>query len=93
MEIYVRIYVATLYSENVGKRRLAMRLLTKWVGSDTNDCPSVYVTDDPELLVIQGNILDETMRGELVNKLAGEDAVAIPTETILRAADLIREQS
>jgi hypothetical protein len=70
-----------------------MRLLTKWIGSELEECPSVYMTDDPELLVIQGNILDDAMRSDLVHKLNGEDAVSIPTETILRAADMIREQS
>ena len=69
-----------------------IELLTKVTGSGSSGCPSVYTTDDPELLVIQGNVLDGDVRGRLVNPLPGEDAVSIPTETILRAADMIRSR-
>jgi hypothetical protein len=69
-----------------------INLLTKWTSSGSSGCPSVYITDDPETLVIQGNVLDADTRGRLVNQLDGEDAVTIPTETILRAADMIRAQ-
>jgi hypothetical protein len=65
-------------------------LLTKWLSSGSSGCPSVYTTDDPEMLVIQGHVLDADTRARLINPLDGEDAVAIPTETILRAADMIR---
>lgn len=67
-----------------------IRLLTKWTGSGSSGCPSVYTTDDADMLVIQGNLLDRATRDGLVNELPGEDAVSIPTETILRAADMIR---
>jgi hypothetical protein len=67
-----------------------IKLLAKWNASGSSGCPSVYTTDDPETLVIQGNVLDGETRGRLVNQLDGEDAVTIPTETILRAADMIR---
>lgn len=67
-------------------------LLVKWIWSGSSGCPSVYATDDPETLVIQGNVLDSDTRGRLVNHLEGEDAVSIPTETILRAADMIRSR-
>jgi hypothetical protein len=50
----------------------------------------VYTTEDPDWLVIQGNVLDDRTRSGLVNPLDGEDAVMIPAETILRAADMIR---
>ncbi|MGL5809354.1 MAG: hypothetical protein ACRCYQ_05365 [Nocardioides sp.] len=53
----------------------------------------MYRTDDPQILVIQGSVLDAETREGLVNRLADEDAVAIPTETILRAADMIRGAS
>jgi hypothetical protein len=69
---------------------MRIKLVAKWANSGSSGCPSVYTTDDPEVLVIQGNVLDEATRGGLVNHLDGEDAVTIPTETILRAADMIR---
>ena len=72
------------------KAPMQINLLVKWIGSGSSGCPSVYTTDDPETLVIQGNILDRDTQGRLVNHLDGEDAVFIPTETILRAADMIR---
>ena len=71
---------------------MQIELLTKWINSGSSGCPSVYTTDDPETLVIQGNVLDGPTRGRLVDHLDGEDAVAIPTETILRAADMIRSR-
>jgi hypothetical protein len=69
-----------------------LELLIKWIHSGTDGCPSVYTTDDPDTLVIQGNALDAETRHGLVNELPGEDAVSIPTETILRAADMIRSR-
>ncbi len=69
---------------------LDLHLLTKWVLSGSSGCPSVYTTGDPETLVIQGNLLDDATRRRLVDHLPGEDAISIPTETILRAADMIR---
>lgn len=70
-----------------------LQLLTKWISSGSSGCPSVYTTEDPEMLVIQGNLLDDATRATLLNNLDGEDAVAIPTETILRAADMIRDRA
>jgi len=67
-----------------------LHLLTKWTGSGSSGCPSVYETDDPETLLIQGNVVSGATRSRLLNELEGEDAVSIPTETILRAADMIR---
>ena len=69
---------------------MQIKLVTKWIVSGSSGCPSVYTTDDPDMLVIQGNVLDGDTRGRLLNQLDGEDAVTIPTETILRAADMIR---
>ena len=71
---------------------MELELLTKWVLSGSSGCPSVYATEDPETLVIQGNLLDEQTRRQLVDELQGEDAIAIPTETILRAAEMIRSR-
>jgi hypothetical protein len=72
---------------------MQVELLTKWIQSGSSGCPSVYTTDDPDTLVIQGALLDAPTRARLVNNLDGEDAVSIPTETILRAADMIRARA
>lgn len=71
---------------------MELQLLTKWITSGSSGCPSVYTTDDSDTLVIQGNVLDTATREKLENPLSGEDAVSIPTETILRAADMIRSR-
>lgn len=71
---------------------MKLELLTKWVNSGSSGCPSVYITEDPETLVVQGNVLDEQTRRQLADELPGEDAIAIPTETILRAAEMIRSR-
>lgn len=65
--------------------------IAKWSGSGDTGCPSVYTTEDPETLVIQGNVLDEDTRRRLAQVLPGEDAVSIPRETILRAAALLKQ--
>ena len=67
-----------------------IELLAKWILSGSSGCPSVYATEDPDVIVVQGSVLDDHTRSRLMNHLEGEDAVAIPTETILRAADMIR---
>lgn len=72
---------------------MQLQLVTKWSGSGSSGCPSVYSTDDPEVLVVQGNLLDAETRSRLVDHLEGEDAVSIPAETILRAAEMIRARS
>lgn len=71
---------------------MILTLLAKWIHSGGSGCPSVYATDDPEMLVIQGNTLDADTRARLQQVLDGEDAVAIPTETILRAARMIQDR-
>ena len=70
-----------------------LEMLVKWVMSGSSGCPSVYTTEDPETLVVQGNLLDPDTLTRLLNHLDGEDAVTIPTETILRAADMIRARA
>lgn len=72
---------------------MQLHLVTKWSGSGSSGCPSVYTTDDPDLLVVQGHQLDAETRSRLVDHLDGEDAVSIPAETILRAAEMIRARS
>lgn len=69
-----------------------LMLITKWSSSGGSGCPSVYSTDDPDTLVIQGNTLDADTRGNLQQVLDGEDAITVPTETILRAARMIQDQ-
>lgn len=71
---------------------MRLNLITTWIGSGGSGCPSVYTTEDPEMLVVQGNVLDDATRGNLQTVLDGEDAVLIPTETILRAMQMIQEQ-
>lgn len=71
---------------------MTLELIAKWIYSGGSGCPSVYATEDPDILVIQGDVIDTETRGHLADVLEGEDAVAIPTETILRAAKLIRER-
>jgi hypothetical protein len=75
-----------------GPTTVQLTLIAKWFMSGGSGCPSVYATDDPGLLVVQGNVLDPDTRNNLRNVLDDEDAVAIPTETILRAARMIQNQ-
>lgn len=53
-----------------------------------NECPAVYVDDDPAMMVGQGKLLDAVTTAQLHNLAEDESAVAIPTETLLRAAGL-----
>jgi hypothetical protein len=73
-------------------RSMRLMLIARWFMSGGSGCPSVYATEDPDTLVIQGNVLDPETRNNLQQVLDGEDAVAIPTETILRAARIIQDQ-
>lgn len=69
---------------------MALRRLCKSADSGlSRDCPAVYVDDaDPAVMVGQGKVLDAPTVAELRDVAADEDAVAIPTETVLRAAGL-----
>lgn len=49
-------------------------------------CPAVYVADTPTVMVGQGRRLDPQTTAELLDLADDETAVAIPTETLLRAA-------
>jgi hypothetical protein len=55
---------------------------------DVDNCPAIYVADDPSTMVGQGKLLDDETRRGLLNFADDEGAVAIPTETVLRAAGL-----
>jgi hypothetical protein len=52
----------------------------------------VYLADDPGTVVVQGKYLDRHTTSELHDLAGDETAVAIPTETVLRAAALIAER-
>lgn len=54
-----------------------------------NQCPALYVSDDPATMVGQGKVLDDATVVELRDLAADERGVAIPTETVLRAAALL----
>lgn len=69
-----------------------LSLMVKWIGSGGSGCPSVYATEDPEVLVIQGGTLDPHTRANLQHVLNGEDAVTLPKETLLRAAKMLESQ-
>ena len=59
-------------------------------GCKNGDCPTVYVTDEHEDLIVQGYDLGDPA----VEKLAmpnGESAVRIPRDVILAAAERIKE--
>ena len=53
------------------------------------DCSAMYVSDDPATMVGQGKVLDTGTAAELLDVAEDERAVAIPTETVLRAAALL----
>lgn len=65
--------------------------LVKDNNSGKNGCPAVYTADDPATLVVQGKILDGDTEANLIQMADDELAVAIPKETILRAAAMIND--
>jgi hypothetical protein len=69
---------------------MTLERLCKWSGSvEDEDCPAVYIDhDDPTRLVCQGPLLDEEETAELLNRACHEGGVALPSETLLRAAGL-----
>lgn len=68
---------------------MALRRLCKSGGSgEAGQCPAIYVADDPAQMVAQGVILDDHTSAELQDPGADETGVALPTETVLRAAAL-----
>lgn len=66
---------------------MKLRKLAKDGNSPTGDCPALYVAaDDPAMMVAQGKLLDRHTTSELEDFAADETGVALPTETVLRAA-------
>ncbi|WP_028926201.1 hypothetical protein [Pseudonocardia acaciae] len=53
------------------------------------DCPAMYLDEDPGMMVGQGKRLDEDATAQLLHLGEDEAGVAIPTETVLRAAALV----
>jgi hypothetical protein len=61
--------------------------LCKSANSHRDDwCPAMYVDEDPRQMVSQGKRLDADVSAQLLNLAEDEAGVAIPTETVLRAA-------
>jgi hypothetical protein len=69
---------------------MALRRLCKAANSFPQDkCPAVYVEEeDPSTMVGQGRKMSAKAKAELRDLAAEEDAVRIPTETVLRAVGL-----
>jgi hypothetical protein len=62
------------------------RMLAKDVLSlGKRQCPALYLDDDPGRMIAQGKRLSGAETEHLVDLAADETAVAIPTETVLRA--------
>lgn len=69
--------------------RWHLRRLCKAASSfPDDDCPAVYLGDDPTVMVAQGTLLDPAEVAELRDLAEDEIAVTIPTETVLRAVGL-----
>ncbi len=62
------------------------RLRKADISRDENDCPAMYLAEDPTMMVGQGKILDVDTTAELRNVAADEGAHLYPTELVLRAA-------
>jgi hypothetical protein len=63
---------------------MRLTLLAKDLESGKAGCKSVYLAENGKL-VIQGDLLDEATKANLLNLLAGEGAVEIDVD-IVRAA-------
>ena len=70
---------------------MALERLCTWSGSvEDEDCPAVYIDrDDPTRAVCQGPLLDEAGIAELLNRAPDEGGIALPSETLLRAAGFL----
>jgi hypothetical protein len=67
---------------------MKLRKLAKDPGSNTGECPSVYVAeDDPAVMVVQGKRLDADTTAELHDVLDDETAVRISADTIVLAVE------
>jgi hypothetical protein len=54
-----------------------------------DECPAMYVDEDPSMMVGQGKRLDAETTAQLLHLGKDETGVAIPTETVFRAAALV----
>ncbi len=69
---------------------MALRRLCKASDSmGADNCPAVYVEDEPQWLIAQGKALDDVLTGQLLDLAADETAVRVPTETIVRAVAML----
>ncbi|MGQ0573660.1 MAG: hypothetical protein ACT4RN_05575 [Pseudonocardia sp.] len=65
---------------------MALRRLRKSADSfGKENCPAVYIDDDPAVLVAQGRALAPPREPELLERADDEIAVVLPAETVLRA--------
>lgn len=53
-----------------------------------DECPAVYVSDDPAAMIVQGKVLDAATLGVLLDLADDESAVKVPAETVLRAVGI-----
>lgn len=68
---------------------MQLRRLCKSANSNIeDDCEAVYIADRPTTMVAQGKHLDAETTAQLRNVADDESGVALPTETVLRAAAL-----
>jgi len=65
-----------------------IRLCKSADSSAVRDCPTMYLGEDPTVMVSQGKLLDAETAGQMQYVAHDETGVAIPTETVLRAAGL-----
>jgi hypothetical protein len=65
------------------------RICKSGTSGDDDDCPAIYLEEQPATSVAQGPLLSPDDMTELQQVGEGEGAVRLPTETLLRAAALI----
>lgn len=63
---------------------MRLKLLAKDFESGKADCPLVYLAENGKL-VIQGGLLDQATKANLLNLLAGEGAVEIDADIVRTA--------
>lgn len=52
------------------------------VGSNGNNCPALYSTDQGDFYVVQGKKLDDATRAQLLQLGVDEDAILVPVNVI-----------
>jgi hypothetical protein len=68
---------------------MKLSLLAKDANSGKAGCPSVYLAENGKV-VIQGTLIDEATRTNLLNLLAGEGAVEIDVDIVQAALAHLR---